>query len=723
MRITRSVAIALACGVLAAALQAAGAFVTFDLRLLDARFRLRGERTASDAIALVGVDDATIHGYGAWPLPREAYALLITALEDGGARAIGLDLQFPEDANQDPRSNSLLAEVAGAHPNVTQAVWFRADESQPDPQPPSTAAAGAFVRHGIPIGGDAATARGVSLPYDALVANAASLGHISVAVDPDGAIRRLPLVIRYGDRAYPALTLCIAGLANGQERVRAVERTPGGLRVRGMRGRDLVAPTDASGATSIDFSGDRRAFRNTYSMLDVLQWYQAGDHGRIRDAFAGRLILIGLTSRREAAVDMGTTPFAAETPLVYVHANMLDDLLRRRFLSRLPDAAHLGLLVILAAALGGWFAVVSIPAAAILAVLLTLAFAVLDFAMLAVWSIDLPAVAILATPGIVYAATQSYRHLFLERRSRQRDADIRAGLTVQQRFLPEALVGKQLGHYRIDEKIGAGGMGVVYRATDLRLHRDVAVKVLPGGVLADATGRRRFRRQAVILSKLSHPGLAGVYDFDTQDGVDFIVMELVPGHSLAERLRKGRVPEQDAIRIAIDITAALEEAHAHGIVHRDIKPANVMVTPEGSAKLLDFGVARIVFITDAVRTLTNLTREGEMVGTLAYMSPELVNGRPAGPGADIYAIGTLLFEMTTGRRPFNDDVPEEMMWTIVNQNPPSPRVLNARLTPEIEEIILRALQKTPEDRFESATALLAALRRLGSLELENAPGR
>ncbi len=719
IQLTGGAVVALLCWLVVAALYLGGVFQAFDLKLLDWRFRMRGERPASDQIVLVGVDDTTIRAYGAWPLPRETYALLLDALEEGGARAIGIDLKFPEDKKQDPLQNRLLAQVSASHRNVVQSIWFYAEGADTeDSGPPSAEVLDALTRHGVIAEAVTnATPGTVSLPYDDLVLESSALGHISVAVDRDGAIRRQPLVIRYGDRIYPALSLCLFGLNSGEARLQGARSARGGIVVRFSQGRELFIPMDREGATAIDYAGDRSAFRKTYSMLEVLQWSQSEDVKRIRDAFAGRLVLVGLMSRQEVSEDVGTTPFSTATPLLFVHANVLDNFLRGRFLTRIAEAPYLGALALLAITLGILFALVSVPVAAIVTASTLVALAVLDFALLAVWSLDVPPVAALLLPPLAYAAAESYRYILLEWRTRKREDDIRKGITVQQQFLPEALVGQTLSHYYVEEMIDGGGQGIVYRGRDLRLRRAVAIKVLPGGALEDERTRRRFRREARALSKFSHPHIAGIYDFDTQNGADFIVMEYVPGTSVAKRLHRGPIPEQEAVRIAAQITEALVEAHAQGIIHRDIKPGNVVLTPAGEAKLLDFGLAHIAQVADSSSTLSqSLTESGHVVGTLPYMAPEVLRGEPADAGADIYGIGILLFEMTTGRRPFDDDQPHELMLMVLHQPPPDPRVLQSRISIAVQQTILRALEKEPSKRPTTALELLAELRSLADGE-------
>src|SRR5580700_5565174 len=182
------------------------------------------------------------------------------------------------------------------------------------------------------------------------------------------------------------------------------------------------------------------------------------------------------------------------------------------------------------------------------------------------------------------------------------------------------MIGQTLGHYRIIEKVAAGGMGVVYRAHDEQLERDVALKVLPPGTLSNDASRRQFRKEALALAKLSHPNIETVYEFDTQDGIDFLVMEYVPGNTLAERLAAGALQEKEVVALGMQIAAAMEEAHSRGIVHRDLKPRNIALTARGQAKVLDFGLAKWLHADDEVTA--NITSDsGGVPGTCPYLSP------------------------------------------------------------------------------------------------------
>ncbi|MBM3288483.1 MAG: serine/threonine protein kinase, partial [Candidatus Eisenbacteria bacterium] len=211
--------------------------------------------------------------------------------------------------------------------------------------------------------------------------------------------------------------------------------------------------------------------------------------------------------------------------------------------------------------------------------------------------------------------------------------------------------GQKLAHFRVIREIGAGGMGVVFLVRDEHLDRDVALKVLPAGALADPASRRRFRSEALALSKLSHPNIAVVHDFDVQDGVDFLVMECVPGTTLRDRLAGGLLQEAEIRKIGAQLAAALAAAHDQGILHRDIKPGNLILTPDGRLKVLDFGIARLFAPSPETTVAETVTVPGALIGTPAYMAPEQLRGESVDARADIYAAGVVLYELATGSRP------------------------------------------------------------------------
>lgn len=274
------------------------------------------------------------------------------------------------------------------------------------------------------------------------------------------------------------------------------------------------------------------------------------------------------------------------------------------------------------------------------------------------------------------------------------------------------MVGHKFGHFEIVEKLGAGGMGVVYRARDHRLERDVAVKVLSPGTLADPAAAKRFLKEAHALSSLNHPNIATVYHFDTQDGVDFLVMEYVTGVTLDNKLMGGPLEEKQAVSFGLQLAEALGEAHQSGIIHSDLKPRNIMVTDKGRLKVLDFGLAKILATTRDPAVTQTRSDFGVPAGTLPYMAPEQLLGKAIDARADIYASGVVLYQLVTASLPFSDNAPPQLITAILKGTPPRPRVLNPRVSVALEKLILKALERDPARRHQTARELLADLQAL-----------
>ena len=268
-----------------------------------------------------------------------------------------------------------------------------------------------------------------------------------------------------------------------------------------------------------------------------------------------------------------------------------------------------------------------------------------------------------------------------------------------------SLVGRTLAHYRINTAIGAGGMGEVYRATDAKLGREVALKVLPPDMARDSERLARFQREARALAALNHPHIVTIYSVEESDGVHFLTMELVEGQSLDHRIPEGGLPVQQIVEIASALADALAVAHGKGIVHRDLKPANVMVTEEGRIKVLDFGLAkeiRAANSSDATMTSAGHTEAGLVLGTPRYMSPEQVAGRTLDHRTDIFSLGIILYEMSTGWRPFAGTSSAELASAILRDTPPLVTDVRANLPADLARIIQRCLEKSAADRFQSA---------------------
>jgi serine/threonine protein kinase len=280
----------------------------------------------------------------------------------------------------------------------------------------------------------------------------------------------------------------------------------------------------------------------------------------------------------------------------------------------------------------------------------------------------------------------------------------------------ELVAGQSLGRYEITGHLGAGGMGVVYRARDAQLGRDVAVKVLNDRSASQPSRIERFAREAQAVARLSHPNILAIHDFGTHEGIAYSVTELLQGQTLADRIQKGPIPLNKAFEICRAIAEGLAAAHGEGIIHRDIKPSNIFITSTGQVKILDFGIARLreqpadESSPGSMAPTESLTGAAGMIGTVGYMSPEQIDGKPVDGRSDIFGLGCVMYEILTGRRAFRGKTSTDTMLAILGKDPEPIRSQRPEVPQSVELIVERCLEKQPGERFESARDIAFALQ-------------
>jgi adenylate cyclase len=434
--------IGLVAGAFLALLGGFGLFELLDLRIHDLRYKLRGPQPGSPRLAVVEVDDATVSQYGAWPLPRSAYALLEDVLETAGARVIGFDMLFlgsnPRKSD-DPRGDMLLAAVTSRHTNIVHAISFLSEQSSVGE------GAGAneyddplLERHGRPVARQTlALGRRAATPDAELLRAADALGHTSVVVDRDGVVRRIPLFVRYGDWAYPSLAIrLVECAARGDSSMPQFELAEDGVLLHGPHGPHRV-PLDATGATPIVYAGDRASFPQTYSMLDVLNHSVHGDTAWVGQRFRDKIVLVGVTAVGEVVADVGATPFAEATPLVWVHANAINAAIQARFLNR-PSALGVAFVLwLLGPLLGAAYARMSLGRSALLAGGLLAGMAAFNMLAFLVFNTDVPMAALFLLPPATWMGVQGFLRRATDRESRMRERELGVARTIQQNLLPK----------------------------------------------------------------------------------------------------------------------------------------------------------------------------------------------------------------------------------------------------------------------------------------------
>jgi len=698
-------------------------FRVLDLQTWDRLRRARGEIPADERIALVTIDDATLRAYGRWPLSRDTYALLLSALEDAGVGAVGLDLLFLDPNEEGRRLDLLLASVTGAHSNVVHAAAaFRGKIGESAGVASRTGLVRRDVIETEPV--VVAEAGEMALPFSELVEAGCALGHVSVLLDEDGTVRRVPLLLRHDGDLHPALSVRLAGLALGWPDPLEVRPSPGGLLLSRGESDPLPIPADDEGGTAFEFAGSQHAF-NGYSMLEVLQWYRDGRSEQLAAAFRDRIVLVGVTAVAEAAADLGSTPFSTATPLVYVHANLLNALLHERLLRDVPARlVWLGTLLF-AAVLGAVLGTLRLGGSAAAAVVAVGGVAVGEFLLLS-RGIRLPPTPTLLLAPVGLLVLTAYRVLFFERSLREWGPLLDVLRPFRGRLFRgsgRAAEGglREIGNYRLESLLGKGGMGEVWRAKHRMLDRPAAVKLIRPETLGLATPElamtilRRFEREVQSTANLKSEHTVDIYDFGVDgDGTFFYAMELLEGLNLDDLVRGfGPLPPERAIHVLLQTCDSLDEAHRAGLIHRDVKPANILLCRQANhadhVKVVDFGLVKK---SEELAGGAGLTRQGTVAGTPGFMAPEQASSRVRlDSRADLYSLGCVAYWLLSGRLVFERDDPIQVLIAHAREEPrPLSELAEVELPEGLEEIVMSCLRKNPDERPSSASSLASWLR-------------
>jgi serine/threonine-protein kinase len=794
-----------------------------DLLLLDSWQSLRGTDKPSGQVVIVGIDEKSIANpkFGPPPWPRSQYVPLIERLTEAGARVIGFDYTFGS-LEREAENNDLLSRAMAKAGNVVFGIEFTelGNPSPPKAFPSDAVRANALSRvESVAV----PPAAGLIEPEDVLARSAAALGHVTTVTSEDGRIRTLPLVVRYGDRAYPSLALQVARLY-----------TKSGIGDLSLSGGLLTLgtwriPVTPSGEVLVNWPAAGEAAFVQYSFLDVVR----GDVPK--DAFRGKAVLVAGTAK---GLDDRAFPFKDSAPGVLLHAAFLDNVFRADFVQA-PLWAWIveWALFLVSCAIGGWM----LPRLSTRQLLLGVSAAVLLFLGVSaflyvqegIWLRSFyPAVALLVPLGAIVPRrltesereardltaenlekekllglsfqekgmldmalatfnklplTEDMKHVLVnlgldyehrgqaqralnvykkvferdpsfeglaERMARlgqpggatpglaqtfpaaavaptlavpptQRVASAvtlegseeTTGIMPRRPGQPEVstidgtstiLPGGRFGRYEIERHLGRGGMGDVYAVKDVVLNRKAALKTVrldtnlsPKEVIEV---RQRFYVEAQTAGRLAHPNIVTIYDVGEEQGMSYIVMELIDGHSLATLMKKDRLSVEQSKHVIGNAGVGLDHAHQNGVFHRDVKPDNIMISKTGLVKLMDFGIARLVE--------SELTKTGNLIGTPAYMSPEQVHGQKVDARSDIFSLGVILYELLTGQKPFAGNTIPSIMFAIIEREPPKPSLIDASLKPAWDEVLQRALAKKREERFATAAEFVEAVRQI-----------
>ncbi len=685
-------------------------------KLYDLSLRIRGFTPAPKSVTIVAIDDPSIAQIGRWPWPRTKVAELVETLHKAGAKIIAFDIVFfPSEAERAAGSDRFLGEVTQEAGNVLYPFYFTLGkfrgEGKKAEVPPQIMNASLLLFDDPKKFLEFPPLSGVEVfvPIPEVCAGAKALGHINVLADPDGKIRWDPLIVEYAGQYYPSFSLQIAAAASRMTRGDITVRVGQSIQM----GKKKI-PTNPQGMMLLHYYGANQTFPYT-SCADVLSGKAPAE------TFKGKIVLVGVTAAgvSAGAHDFMATPFSNRFPGVEKHAHEVASILEGRFISHPSWAPFMefGMVLLIGVLLTlsmpklrpSWQFVVS------LAMLLALGALMVGAIFEGLWvKIFFPGLVVV----LQYISATALRAAAAEKKpvpemAYARVLAPRAGQPAEANQTVRLEAGgpvQKIGRYEILSELGQGAMGVVFKGRDPIIDRLVAIKTIRFDRLYESQEieslKERFYKEAQAAGKFTHPHIVTIFDVGEEEGLSYMAMEYVEGESLSKYTAKDHLlPVEEALTIIAEVAEALDFAHQCGIVHRDIKPANIMRTKEGQVKVMDFGIAKLPSST--------MTQAGAIMGTPSYMSPEQIRGEQKIDGrSDLFSLGCVLYELLTGVKPFRGETLPALIHQITQVVPPPVSTQNPLVPPACDEIVSKALAKSPRDRYQSGKEMASALRKV-----------
>jgi CHASE2 domain-containing sensor protein/tRNA A-37 threonylcarbamoyl transferase component Bud32 len=665
----------------------------FELVMDDFIYNLGTKKGDLGDIAIVAIDNQSVKEIGRWPWHRDRLAELISSIALCNPKVIGLDILLQRDFEEDTLGHTeRLAAAIEAAGNVAVPFYFTlsATDKVVEEDTPEFLFHNSFVLFDNPMTiSSYPIPRGVEIfaPDERIGTAAAAVGHVNLIPDVDGKIRREPLVVSYNSHYFPSFAVQVSRLHLGL--------SLGGMKINGGRGIQLGSReirSDAAMRIPIKYSGGYNTFRYI-SALDVFE-------GNLKSGeFENKVVLVGYVAADNR--DIVATPVTNVLPGVEKQATVIENLIHMNLLEGVRSNIYLNLFMILLVGAVGILVFPRISLQYRLIIILGCIFLFFSVGYI-----------VFSSYGRMLQFFYPVMELFLflvvapmfevEKRSQtsQSPADMTPAVEVStgdQTIIANVDSVEKMGRYQIQGILGKGAMGTVYKGIDPAIGRPVAIKTIRIDRIDSDEEKdemiKRLTAEAHSAGKLSHPNIITIFDVGQERNLQYIAMEYLEGTELEELMKQVLEP-CEAARIIKQTADALDYAHRRNVIHRDIKPANIMILKDGTVKVMDFGIAR----SDNM----HMTQTGITVGTPNYISPEQLQGADIDGRADIFSCGVVLYEALTGKKPFSGENISALVMNILNHNPPKPSVLNSSVPEELDRITMKALQKTPEERYQTA---------------------